>query len=82
MTGMLFVMQQPGTSTMPKTSGSGCAQGKLSLVFLNFVNHRNIKYYKNYSFVLFPNIIFFLSELLSFDLNHLFNKKLLKNAIS
>ena len=29
MTGMLFVMQQPGTSTMPKTSGSGCAQGKL-----------------------------------------------------
>jgi len=59
MTGMLFVMQQPGTSTMPKTSGSGCAQGKLSLGFLNFVNHRNIKYYKNYSFVLFPNIIFF-----------------------
>lgn len=46
MTGMLFVMQQPGTSTMPKTSGSGCAQGKLFSGFLNTVNQRNTKYYK------------------------------------
>ena len=74
MTGMLFVMQQPGTSTMPKTSGSGCAQGKLFSGFLNTVNQRNTKYYKK-NFVSYENIFFFLSELLSFGSNHLFNKK-------